>query len=377
MRIGMVCPYSLTVPGGVQGQVLGLARAMRERGHLVQVLGPCDGPPPEPGITALGPSIQNPSNGSMAPIAPDPRVQLRTIRALWDERFDVVHVHEPLVPGPAVTALLMKTAPLVGTFHAAGDASDYEAFAGVARRFASRLDVKVAVSDEALALARTAIPDPWIVLFNGIDVDEFASATPWVDADGADRPAVFFLGRHEERKGLGVMLEAMAKLPDDVRVWVAGDGPMTDELRARYGADRRVEWLGRISDDERNRRLAAASVFCAPSLGGESFGVILLEAMAAGAPVVASSLGGYAAVAGPLGGEAGVGVLVPPGEPSALAEAIASVLHDRDLAARLVRGGHARSRLFSLERLAESYEQIYQTAMAAPAPSRFRPTARA
>jgi phosphatidylinositol alpha-mannosyltransferase len=366
MRIGMVCPYSLSVPGGVQGQVLGLARAMRERGHLVQVLGPCDGPPPEPGITVLGSTIQNPSNGSMAPIAPDPRAQLRTIRALWDERFDVVHVHEPLVPGPAVTAVLMKSAPLVGTFHAAGDASDYEALAGFARRFASRLDVKVAVSTEALALARTAIPDPWVVLFNGVSAQEFATAVPWSEAGAKDVPAIFFLGRHEERKGLGVLLEAVARLDRDLVVWIAGDGPLTESLRQQFAGDRRLRWLGRISDDERNRRMAGATVFCAPSLGGESFGVILVEAMAAGAPVVASDLVGYAAVAGPLDGNDAAGILVPPGDADAFSHAIESVLASSETRHRLRRAGRIRAESFSMERLAEAYEEIYATVLRQP-----------
>ena len=364
MRIGMVCPYSLSVPGGVQGQVLGLARAMRNRGHLVQVLGPCDGPPPEPGITVLGATIQNPSNGSIAPIAPDPRAQLRTIRALWDERFDVVHVHEPLVPGPAVTAVLMKSAPLVGTFHAAGDSSDYEALAGFARRFASRLDIKVAVSNEALALARTAIPDPWTVLFNGVAPGPFESAEPWIDETALGVPSLLFLGRHEDRKGLAVLLDAVSRVRSDVVVWIAGDGPLTDELRRRHSADHRLRWLGRISDDERNRRLAGATMFCAPSLGGESFGVILVEAMAAGAPVIASDLAGYAAVAGPMGADPAAGVLVAPGDPSAWATAIDRLLADPNRRRSLSACGRVRAASFSMDRLAAAYEEIYRTVMA-------------
>lgn len=364
----MVCPYSLTVPGGVQGQVLGLARAMRERGHLVRVLAPCDGPPPDPGVTVLGTSIQNPTNGSVAPIAPDPKVQMRTIRALWDERFDVVHVHEPLVPGPAVTSVLMKTAPLVGTFHAAGDPSDYEAFAGLARRFASRLDVKVAVSREALALARRAIPDPWTVLFNGVDVDAFAGAEPWPCDPAVDLPAILFLGRHEERKGLRVLLDAVGAMVHPVRVWVAGEGPETAELQARHAHDPRIEWIGRISDAERNRRLAAATAFCAPSLGGESFGIVLLEALAAGAPVVASAIDGYSAVVGPLGGDGAAGLLFPPGDHRALAAELDSVVGGGIRRDALVAAGRARAEHFSLDRLAGAYEQIYEALLDAAPP---------
>ncbi|MFM9133200.1 MAG: glycosyltransferase family 4 protein, partial [Actinomycetota bacterium] len=120
LRVGMVCPYSLTIPGGVQQQVLGLARSMRALGHEVRVLGPCDGPPPESFVTPLGNSLPTAVNGSVAPLAPDVPAALRTIRALNDEAFDVLHVHEPLVPGPSLSAVLMKLAPIVATFHSAG-----------------------------------------------------------------------------------------------------------------------------------------------------------------------------------------------------------------------------------------------------------------
>src|SRR5439155_17743643 len=120
VRIGLVCPYSLTVPGGVQGQVLGLARALRTLGHEARVLAPCDGPPPDAGVTPLGKSVPLATNGSIAPLAPDVPCALRTIRALGDETFDVVHVHEPMVPGPSITALLFAETPMVGTFHRAG-----------------------------------------------------------------------------------------------------------------------------------------------------------------------------------------------------------------------------------------------------------------
>ena len=125
MRIGIVCPYSLTVPGGVQMQVLGLARALRRKGHPVRVLAPCDGPPPDAGVTPLGNSLPTAANGSIAPIAPDPAAQLRTIRALRDEEFDLLHLHEPMAPGPAMTALLVKPAPIVATFHRAGESRAY------------------------------------------------------------------------------------------------------------------------------------------------------------------------------------------------------------------------------------------------------------
>ncbi len=356
MRVGLICPYSMSIPGGVQNQVLGLGRAFRSRGCEVRVLAPTDGPPPEPWITSLGPTLLNPSNGSVAPVAPNPPTQLRAIRALWDDDFDVVHVHEPLCPGPTVTAVVMKTAPMVGTFHAAGDQPAYKYLGWLARSLARRLDVKVAVSNDAKALAETAIPGDWKVLFNGVEVERFRVA-PWERPD--DRRVVLFVGRHEERKGLAVLLEAFRTLPGDTVLWVVGDGPQTDELRRRHADDDRIEWLGRVSDAERNGRMAAADVFCAPSLGGESFGIILLEAMAAGAPVVASDISGYVAVAGTLAGSPPAALLPAAGDPVALAAALSSVLDDTDVAAELRRSGAERAEHFSMDRLAEEYLHLY------------------
>jgi phosphatidylinositol alpha-mannosyltransferase len=352
VRIGLVCPYSLTIPGGVQGQVLALARALRSLGHETRVLAPCDGPPPDAGVTPLGKSVPTASNGSVAPLAPDPSAQLRTIRALRDEMFEVIHLHEPLCPGPTMTTLLFRNAPLVGTFHRAGDSAAYAAGRPLARWMARRLDLRCAVSADALETARRALGGDYELLFNGIEVERFAKAQPHPTTG----PTIFFVGRHEERKGLAVLLDSLRYLPSHARVWVAGTGAQTEMLRARHGADPRIAWLGRLSDDEVASRLAAADVFCAPSLRGESFGVVLLEAMAAGAAVVASALDGYRNVA-----TDGVdAVLVPPDDADALGTALMRVLGDDTLRADLVAAGERRAQSFSMARLAETYVELYQ-----------------
>ena len=364
MRVAVVCPYSLTVPGGVQGQVLGLARALRRHGHVVRVLAPCDGAPPDAGVTPLGRSIPTATNGSVAPIAPDPSAALRTMRALRDEDFDVVHLHEPLVPGPAVTSLFLKSHPLVGTFHRSGSSAAYSAAKPIARWLARRLTLRFAVSEDARRTAQAALGGEYEVLFNGIEVDRYAVG-PTAERSG---PTVLFCGRHEPRKGLAVLLEALQHLPADVTVWVASDGPQTAELRARF-PDERVVWLGRIDDGEKAARLRAADVFCAPSLGGESFGVVLLEGMAAGTAVVASDLPGYRNVARPDVDS----LLTPPGDAAALGEAICRVLGDADTAARLVTAGRARAAAFSMDRLAELYVDRYATAASTGPRARRRP----
>jgi phosphatidylinositol alpha-mannosyltransferase len=352
MRVGLVSPYSLTIPGGVQGQVLGLARSLRHLGHETRVLGPCDGPPPDAGVTPLGRSVPAAANGSVAPIAPDPSAQLRTIRALRDEGFDVLHLHEPLVPGPCMTSILFRNAPLVGTFHAAGGSAAYRYLNVGVRYLARRLDHRCAVSEDAREMAHDALGGDYTLLFNGIEVDRYAKARPWP----TDGPTIFFVGRHEPRKGLAVLLEAMRWLPDDVRLWVASDGPETASLQAAFAHDGRVEWLGRIDDAEKASRLRAADVFCAPSLRGESFGVVLLEGMAAQTPVVASDLPGYRNVAR-AGADA---LLVPPGDSRALAAALASVLENPSCAEQLVASGQQRAEEFSMDNLASRYLELYE-----------------
>jgi phosphatidylinositol alpha-mannosyltransferase len=351
VRIGLVCPYSLTIPGGVQGQVMGLARALRSNGHEARVLGPCDGPPPDASVTPLGRSVPTAANGSVAPLAPDPSAQLRTIRALRDEDFDVVHLHEPLAPGPTMTALLFASAPLVGTFHAAGESAAYRYLTMAVKRMARRLDVRCAVSPDAVDLAQRYLGGTYEQIFNAIEVERFATGA----AHPAEGPTIFFLGRHEPRKGLEVLLTALADLPPEVRVWVGGDGPQSTELRERFGHDQRIEWLGRISDEDRNARLRGCTVYCSPSVRGESFGMVLLEAMAAGTALVASDLDGHRNVA-----TDGVDALLAPvGDPVGLAKSLCRVLGEPGLRDHLVAGGRRRADELSMAHQAERYEEIY------------------
>ena len=356
MRVGLVCPYSLTIPGGVQGQVLGLARSLRALRHEVRVLGPCDGPPPDAGVTPLGRSVPTAANGSIAPIAPDPSAQLRTIRALRDEDFEVLHLHEPMAPGPCVTALLMGEPPKVGTFHAAGESAPYRLLGWGLKRIARRLDHRCAVSPDAVALAKSGLGGTYELLFNAVEVERFAAGP----VHPSDAPTIFFLGRHEPRKGLDVLLAALADLPRDVRLWVGGDGPQTEELQQRHGHDPRIEWLGRISDEERSARMRGCTVYCSPSVRGESFGMVLLEAMASGCALVASDLDGHRNVASD-----GIDALLAPvGDAAALAKALRRVLDDEALRGELVAGGRRRADQLSMHRLAERYEVIYQRVLA-------------
>ncbi len=284
---------------------------------------------------------------------------------------DIVHVHEPFAPGlPYALLTARHVPPMVGTFHRSGGSVLYSALRPLTRPLARRLAIRCAVSAAAAATASAALGGHFEVVFNGIEVDRLVGVEPWPTGG----PTVLFLGRHEERKGLPVLLESWPAVvaahrgdgPPPV-LWVAGDGPLTGALRARYPASATVEWLGVVDDAEKDRRLVAADVLAAPSLGGESFGLVLLEAMAARAVVVASDIDGYRQAAG------GGAVLTPPGDPDALAAAITGVLDGRSAGGddgrdAWLRAGAARAAGWSMDSLAGHYEEIYGRALVGVGP---------
>lgn len=350
MRIGIVCPYSLTAPGGVQDQVVGLAHALGALGHDAEVIAPGRLPAAVRG-TSAGRAIGFRVNGSVAPMAPHPRAMLRTAQVIRRGAWDVVHLHEPFAPSITVAALLASRVPIVATFHAAGERTPYRHLGSSLSGFATRIAVRVAVSETAARLAARHLGGTYEVFGNGIDPTKFGGSAP----PGDRRRGILFLGRHEPRKGLRVLLEAAAGLPSDVEVWIAGHGPETDGLRARHG-DPRIRWLGMVDDESKIRLLRSAAVLCAPSLHGESFGMVLLEAMAAGAPVVASDIAGYRDLA--HGGAAAR--LVPPGDPERLAAALRGVLADATYAEQLRVGGAAQTSRHTMTALARRYVAVYE-----------------
>lgn len=357
MKLVMTCPYSMSRPGGVQGQILGLARELRKLDVDVRIVAPCDGPPPDPSIVSVGPSVEWESNGSIAPIAPGRVSARRTAEALRSLEPDVVHIHEPAVPGPCLSSLIYFSGPMVGTFHASGELAHQWTRPALRSQMQS-LTFRVVVSESARETAQKNWGgDEYIVLWNGIETDGIASADP----EPAARPAVLFIGRHEPRKGLAVLLDAWDGIDRDADLWIVGTGPQTEDLQARGPKD--AEWFGTVSDERRNALLRGASVFCAPALGGESFGVVLLEAMAARTPVVASAIEGYANVA-TADRDA---LLVPPGDATALRSAVRRVLDEPALGPALVEAGDATAAKYSMRGLAEEYLDLYQRALVAVA----------
>ncbi|MGA9279355.1 glycosyltransferase family 4 protein [Ilumatobacter sp.] len=367
MRVGIICPYSLSVPGGVQMQVLSLAKELRSRGLEARVLGPCDGPPPASFVTPLGKSLPTSANGSIAPLAPDPPAMFRTLQALAAERFDVVHLHEPMVPGPTLTAAVTHRYPTVGTFHAAGRSASYRLIKPWLLSWIKRIDHKVVVSKDALELVQSHLGGDYEVLFNGVEVEQIRETPPFVRQPD-DSPAILFCGRHEERKGLDVLIDAFTRLDVAAELWIAGTGPDTARLTARTAGDDRIRWLGRITDEDKFARLRAAEVFCAPSLGGESFGVVLVEALAAGTTVVASGLDGYRNVVT----DEHDALLCEPGDVDALVVSLRRALADRTGSQRLRAAAATRAEQFAMSALADRYIEIYHD-LAQTRPRTLRP----
>ncbi|MGI5130787.1 glycosyltransferase family 4 protein [Pseudonocardia sp. CA-107938] len=355
MRVGLVCPYSLDVPGGVQAHVLGLADALRTLGHDAAVLAPGAGPVPD-FVTPAGRALGLPYNGSVARVAFGPVSYARVRRWLAEHRFDVLHLHEPTTFSLSALALMLAEGPVVATFHTATDRSlVLRAMGGVARPLLERVTARIAVSPTARRVQVEHLGGDAVEIPNGVDVAGLAAAEPWP----VDSPTVGFLGRYgEPRKGMPVLLDAcrrLARTHPDLRLLVVGPGDPS--MFADVGVP--VTVLGAVDDATKNRALRAMDVFCAPNLGGESFGMVLAEAMAAGAPVVASDLDAFAAVLD------GHGVLVPPGDPAALATAVDALLADPDGRVELAAAGRTRAEAFAWPAVAARVVQVYRAAVAA------------
>lgn len=368
MRIALVSPYDLTRPGGVQSHVFHLAATLREAGDEVAVIGPGS-----PGAAAaahlpVGRGVPVRFNGSVAPVALEPGAFRRTRQAIAAVQPDVVHVHEPVVPLVGVAAATTAVAPVVGTVHAWSDQDRiYRLFRSAARRVLAHLDVAVAVSTAAAdhhARALGMDPACFEVVPNGVDVARFAAAAEAAAGDQRAGARLLFVGRLERRKGLLVLLEAFRSLAaarDDVELDVVGDGPERERAAALLPADLRdrVHFHGRVDDAELAARLASSDLYVSPALGGESFGIVLLEAMAAGAAVVASDLPGYRCVVT----DGRDGRLVPPGDPTALAEAVSGLLDDPDTRRRLAAAGRRQAAAHDWPVVAAALRERYLRAL--------------
>ena len=359
MRVALVCPYAWDRFGGVQSHVRSLAAALRARGHEVRVFAPhvaADAVAPD-GVTLVGRAVPVPANGSVAALAFGPAVGSAVRAALAEFEPDVMHLHEPLIPSISLLALRSSEVPAIGTFHAAMDWSiGYGIARGALAPTMRKLAVRTVVSESARALVARYFPGPYVLTPNGIDAPAFAGAEPKRHAEG---PTVLFFSRLEKRKGLEVLVRAMADLRSDATLVVAGAGPEERTVRSlagSLGVD--AVWLGRVPDAEVAATYRGADVYCAPALGGESFGIVLVEAMAAGTPVVCSDLPGFRAVAGEAA------FLVPPDSHLRLAAALRRVLEDPEKATTMRAAGRVVAERYDWGQLVPRVEDVYESALA-------------
>ncbi|HUL84310.1 MAG TPA: glycosyltransferase family 4 protein [Actinomycetota bacterium] len=363
MRVALACPYAWDDPGGVQVQVRELAERLRDGGHEVLVLAPARTPPTEPWVRAVGRPLDIPYNASNAPIDPRPWSRAAVRHALAGFGPDVVHAHQPTAPSTGLWATLEARAPVVGTFHSgAGRARLYDLAAPVLRRAMQRLAIRTAVSDRAAAFETARIGGAFEIIPNGVDVARFSSIPP---ADLGPGRKVLFVGRLDKRKGFPAALQAfqqLAQLHEDVRLIVVGDGPEGSAVTTLAGDLRdRVTMLGAVRNADLPPLATSCDLYLGPATGGESFGVVLIEAMAAGLPVVASDIAGYDEVV-----TDGVdGLLVPPGDPDALASAAGRIFDDAALAERLATAGRERAAAFDWSVILPAIEDVYARALQA------------
>jgi phosphatidyl-myo-inositol alpha-mannosyltransferase len=366
MRIGLVCPYSWDIPGGVQAHVRDLAETFIAQGHSVSVLAPGDDD--EPGLPAYvvtsGKAVPFPYNGSIARVQFGLVSAARVRRWLRDGGFDVVHVHEPAAASLSLLACMMHDGPLVATFHMALTHSRFLAmFDNVLQPFLEKISGRIAVSAAARKVIVEHLGGDAVVIPNGVAVARYAGAQP-LPGYPREGATIGFIGRYDEpRKGMDVLTAALAELIErrpGLRLVVAGRGE-ADEFRVGLPSEvsARIDLLGQVSEDDKARMLRSVDIYCAPNTGQESFGIILLEALAAGTPIVASDLDAFKQVL--RRGE--VGRLFPVGDPHQLALAIEELLDDPPLRASLAAAGAAAVAPFDWTVIAAQVMRVYEVAV--------------
>jgi phosphatidylinositol alpha-mannosyltransferase len=362
MKIGLVTPYVYPVPGGVNEHVRFLYENLRQRGHDVRILTSSHGlqRSSEGDVIRIGKGFSVPSNGSVGTITLSPRYVSQVQRVLDEEHFDLLHFHEPFVPFLSLVVLRQSTSVNIATFHAyAGFSPAMELGKRTLNRYADRLHGRIAVSAAARHFADRFFPGDFKVIPNGVNVGRYQRAVPiarWQDGC----PNILFVGRLEDRKGLPHLLKAfrlVRKSGSEARLLIVGAGPQEREAR-RYVMTRGLQnvfFLGRVSDDEKAQLFKTADIFVSPATGRESFGIVLLEAMAAGTPIVCSDIHGYKGVV-QRGRQA---ILVPPHDARALAGGISELLGDAALRERMGAAGLERAEQFSWEKVTARVEAYY------------------
>ncbi|WP_342319855.1 glycosyltransferase family 4 protein [Corynebacterium mayonis] len=357
MRVGIVCPYSFDEPGGVQAHVLELADVLRGRGHEARVLGPASRATAQSlpqWVTPGGPAVALRYNGSVARLAFGPQVRSTTRRFIQEGDFDVLHIHEPNALSYSLASLLLAAGPIVATYHASASSSlALRAALPTLRLGLEKIRGGIAVSEMARRWQVEQVGSDPVLIPNGVDTARFVAAREKAFVDDGGPAHIVFLGRIDEpRKGLRVLLAALEQLGREVRVTVIGGG--------EHPAVQGVDFVGRVSDTEKARILGSADIFVAPNTMGESFGIILVEAMAAGCVVVASDLEAFAAVCQADTSEPS-GIMFPVGDATALAGVLRSLVDAPQIRDTFAARGTARARDYDWSTVAERILAVYET----------------
>ena len=358
MHIVMTCPYNIDLPGGVQGQVIGMARSLSTE-HRLTILAPGTAAPESLRSSSvetilLGSTLRFRANGSVAPVSLLPTSAARLHRYLSVTAPDVLIIHEPMVPLVSIAALFGSAKMKIGVFHRAGPTKALSLLRSLASVVLPKLDAGIVVSEEARESVRALIGDrsqSFRRIPNAVDTARFEPRIP----TKRRRKSILFLGRHEQRKGLRVLLEAFSSLSPEFSLSIIGTGPETAELREKYSSYDTIHWFGRLGESEVAELMHESEIFVAPSLGGESFGVVLLEAMAAEVPVLCSDIPGYRLAA------ENAALFVDPGDATKLAGAIEALSEDELTRRDLVQRGRQRSREFDFSVARERYLDVIHT----------------
>ncbi len=370
MKIAMVSPYDFTWPGGVTAHVAQLARELGRSGHEVQVLAPHS--PSRESQDAdlhvpLGRSVPLPSGGSIARVSLSWWLYPKIRALLRKEQFDIIHLHEPMAPILPLCVLEFSDSVNVGTFHASYARQHlYRITHPIIKRWQQRLHGNIAVSPAARRYVNNTFPGDYEIIPNGIDFKHFSTNVAPMPQYQDGKINILFVGRLEKRKGLRYLLEAYGKLKWDlpnIRLIVVGPGnPDKESYRVMSSQNLQdVEFVGRVSYDDLPRYYASADIFCSPATGAESFGIVLLEAMSAGKPVVASDIEGFRGVM--THGEQGL--LVPKKDSNALAEALGMLARDPELGRKLGGNGNRLAKEYRWEVVAGRVEAYYNTCLKA------------
>jgi phosphatidylinositol alpha-mannosyltransferase len=367
MKVGIVCPYDWAVPGGVSIHIRDLAVELMERGYEVNVLAPTSDESALPSwVTSGGAPISISYNGSVARITFGYKATKRVQKWINAGNFDVLHIHEPLTPSLSALACWSANGPIVGTFHSAMDKSRIlSAGYGLAQTVLEKLSARVAVSELARNTVVEHVGGDAVLIPNGVHVDSFKNAKPF-DFDpflgSRDKHAIAFLGRFEEsRKGFEILLAAFemiaTKYPDHYLL-VAGPGDESDALKKlNPELHKRVKFLGRVSDEDKARMLQSAGMYVAPNTGGESFGIVLLEAMACRTPVIASNLPAFNRVLD----FGSCGLLFENEDAQSLAAALVDTINDQAALTKRVDTAYARVQTFDWSKVATAIIDVYET----------------